>query len=112
MDWLSNGCVTTSYLLAATGGFVNCSCTHLTDFAGSVSDAPSPAASPASPSIALIVGGVVGAIVVVGILVAIVVTMNRGRTAAKGKLLRPNANERANEQIMKMNPASAVGSQV
>lgn len=117
-DWQTDGCTTTAYRLAKEGGYVNCSCTHLTDFAGSVSDAAAPgsAGSGASPSIGAIIGGVVGAILVIGAIVAVVVMMNRGRSSTKGKLLRPAGNQQAagpkNDVIINTNPASTTGSQV
>jgi hypothetical protein len=84
-DWATDGCDTTAFELSPTG-YVNCSCNHLTDFAGTVGPASTTSGANSGTSAAVIggaVGGALGfaALVAIGALIFIAVRRSHKRRA-------------------------------
>jgi len=102
-DWATDGCDTIAFKLSPSG-YVNCSCSHLTDFAGTVGPAASASGANSGPSAAVIggaVGGALGFVALVAIGALIVVAV---RQAHKRNRVGPAKTSPASQAT----PASVV----
>jgi len=84
-DWATDGCDTIAFKLSPSG-YVNCSCSHLTDFAGTVGPAATTSgANSGSSTSAAVIGGAVGgalgfvALVAIGALIVVAVRLAHKR---------------------------------